>query len=55
MSKELFDQTEESGIFVSLILAEAHWHMVQVENHSRYLRMMGNRTMEDSDIDEAEH
>ena len=29
-------------------------HMVQVENNARCLRMMGNRTMEDLDIDEAE-
>ena len=26
----------------------------QVENHARYLRMMGNRTVEDLDIDEAD-
>ena len=34
--------------------AEAHWHMEQVENHARYLGMMGNRTKEDLDIDEAD-
>ena len=33
--------------------AEAHWHMRQVENHARYFRMMGNRTIEDRDFDEA--
>ena len=34
--------------------AEAHWHMEQVGNHARDLGMMGNRTMEDLDIDEAD-
>ena len=29
--------------------ADAHWHMEQIENHARYLRMMGNRTVEDQD------
>ena len=28
--------------------------MELVENHARYLRMMGHRTMEDVDIDEAD-
>ena len=36
------------------VLAEAHWRKRQVENHARYLRMMGNRTVEDLDIDEAD-
>ena len=36
------------------VLAEAHWRMRQVENHARYLRMVGNRTVEDLDIDEAD-
>ena len=31
-----------------------HWHMGQVENHARYLRKMGNRTVEDLDIHEED-
>ena len=27
ISKEFFDQAEVCGIFVDLVLAEAHWHM----------------------------
>ena len=34
--------------------AEAQWHMEQVENHARCLRVMGNRTLGDMDIDEAD-
>ena len=51
--KEFFDQAEGRGIFVYFVLAETHWHMGQVENNARNLRMMGNRKMEDLDIDEA--
>ena len=51
--KEFFDQAEGHGFFVDFVLAEAHLHMRQVENHARNLRMMGNREMEDLDIDEA--
>ena len=40
-----FDQAEGSGIFVDLVLADAQWHMRQVENHARYLRVMDNRTV----------
>ena len=35
ISKELFDHAEERGVFVDPVLAEAHWHMGQVENHAR--------------------
>ena len=49
ISKEFFDQAEERRIFVDPVPAEA-----QVENHARYLRMMGNRTLEDCDIYEAD-
>ena len=54
ISKEFFDQAEGRGIFVDPVPAEAHWHVEQVEHHARYLRMMGNRTMEDLDITEAD-
>ena len=54
ISKEFFDQAEGRGIFVDVGLAEAHRHMEQVENHTGNLRMVGNRTMEDLDIDEAD-
>ena len=54
ISKEFFDQAKGRGIFVDTVLAEARWLMEHVENHARYLRMMGNRTMEDLDIDEAD-
>ena len=37
------------------VLVEAHWHMVLVDNHARHLRMMGDSTMEDLDIDEADY
>ena len=39
---------------MDLVPAEAHWHMVHVKNHARGFRMMGNRTMEDVDSDEAD-
>ena len=54
MSREFFDQAEQRGIFVDPDHAEAHWYVGQVENHARYLRVAGNRTMEDMDIDEAD-
>ena len=54
ISKQFFDQAEGRGIFVDLVLADAQWHVGQVESHATYLRMMGNRTMEDLDIDEAD-
>ena len=53
ISKGFFAHAEGRGIFVDPVLVEAHWHMVQVENHARYLRMTGNRTMEDLVIDEV--
>ena len=43
ITREFFDQAEERGIFVDAVPAEAHWHMEQVENHARYLRMMGTQ------------
>ena len=49
-----FDQAEWRGIFVDPVLAKAHCQMQHVDNHSRYLRMMANRTMEDLDVDEAD-
>ena len=39
---------------MDLVLAQAHWHMAQVEKQARYLRVMGNRTMEDMDTDKAD-
>ena len=39
---------------MDLVPAEAQWHMGQVENHARYLRVLGNRMMEDMDIDAAD-
>ena len=54
ISGVFFDQAQGSEIFVDTVLAEAHWHMEQLENHARYLRVMGNRTVEDVDIDEAD-
>ena len=36
------------------VLAEAHLHMEQARNRARYLCMMGSRTVEDLDIDEAD-
>ena len=53
ISKECFDQAERRGIFVDPVPAETHWHIEQVENHARYLRMM-DRTVEDLDIDDAD-
>ena len=41
-------------MFVDLVLAEGHWHMRQVENHARCLRMMGNRTTEDMATNETD-
>ena len=52
ISKKFFYQAELRGIFVDP--AEAHWHIEQVESNARYLRRMGNRTMEHLDIDEAD-
>ena len=52
ISRVFFDQAEGRGIIEDPSPAEAHWHMGQVENDARYLRMMGNRTMEDMGIDE---
>ena len=46
--KDLFNQSVRRAILVDNVHAEA------LENHARYLRMMGNRTMEDLLIDEAE-
>ena len=54
ITREFFDQAEERGIFVGAVPAEAHWHMGQVENHARYLRMMGKPRMEDMIIDEVD-
>ena len=54
ISKDFGDQAEGGGTFVYPVPAEAHWHLRQVDNHARFLRMMGNRTMEDLDSDEAE-
>ena len=53
-SREFFDQAEGRGIVVDPFRAEAYWHMEQVENHARYLRVVCNRTLEDTDIDEAD-
>ena len=36
------------------VAAEAQWHMEQVENHARCLRVMGNQTLGDMDMDEAD-
>ena len=54
ISTEFFDQAEGRGIFVGPVLAEAHWHMEQVENRARHLLEVGNRTKEDMDMDEAD-
>ena len=48
--REFVDRVEGRGILVDPVLAEAHWHMEQVENHASYLRV----TMEDVDTDEAD-
>ena len=40
ISKEFIDETEGRAIFVDPVPAEAHWHMGQVENRVRNLRMM---------------
>ena len=35
ISREVFGQAEERGIFVDPTLAEAHWHKEPFENHAR--------------------
>ena len=39
---------------MDIVLAEVHWHMEQVDNHAGHLRMIGHRTVEDLDTDEAD-
>ena len=55
ISKEVFHQAEGRGIFLDIVPAEALWHIGQVQNHGRFLRMMGNRTVEIlDDVDESD-
>ena len=55
ISKEVFHQAEGRGIFLDTVPAEALWHIGQVQNHARFLRIMGKRTVEIlDDIDESD-
>ena len=55
ISKEVFHQAEGRGIFLDIVPAEALWHIGQVQSHGRFLRMMGNRTVEIlDDVDESD-
>ena len=53
VTREFFDQAEKRGIFVDFVPAEAHCTWCK-SHHARILRMMGNRTLEDLDIDGAD-
>ena len=37
------------------VLAGAHLHMGQIDNHARHLCLLGNRMMDDLDVVEADY
>ena len=54
IARGFFDKAEGRGIFVEPTPAEAHWQMGQVENTARYLRQMGYRIVEDTDLSQCD-